>query len=377
MPVEPKSRFYPRVFALVTAAILALAVWKILQPFIGAILWSILVAFLLYPLNRRLRDALGGRRAGAAILLTLGFIVLLLGPALAVFVTFASQATALFKQLQATAGRYEIARPSDLLRIPLVHQFLQWAETVTPVSTEQVQAWLMSAATGLLQVLVAMSGVFVVEALGTLVSLIIMLFLLFFFLRDGEDMLDTALRLVPLDGERQGHLVLHLSAVTRAVVFGSLITAVVQGSLVGVAFALVGLPSFVVFGVLAMIAALVPLFGTALIWVPAAGVLAAQRRWGAAIFMVAWGIFAVSGSDNVVRPLFISGRAQISTLPVFLGLAGGLSAFGPIGMVLGPVIVALVLALVRFAEESRQPTVVVTGAEEPRDAPGSAAGADG
>jgi predicted PurR-regulated permease PerM len=148
-------------------------------------------------------------------------------------------------------------------------------------------------------------------------------------------------------------------------VFGSLITAIVQGTLVGVSFALVGLPSPVVFGVLAMLAALVPLFGTALIWVPATGLLVAQRRWGAAIFMLAWSIVVVSGSDNVVRPLFISGRAQISTLPVFLGLAGGLSAFGPIGIVLGPVIVALVLALLRFAEESRQPApVMAVGAAE-------------
>ena len=234
---------------------------------------------------------------------------------------------------------------------------------MTPVSAEQVQTWLLSAASALLQVLVATSGLFVVEALGTLVSLIVTLFLLFFFLRDGEGMLDTARSVVPLDAERQEHLVRHLSAVTRAVVFGSLITAVVQGALVGVAFKLAGLPSPVVFGVLAMVAALVPLFGTALVWVPAAGVLGAQGRWGAALFMVAWGVFVVAGSDNVVRPLFISGRAQISTLPVFLGLAGGLSAFGPIGMVLGPLIVALVLALLRFAEESRQPAVTVAGVD--------------
>lgn len=354
MPPEPESRFYPRVFALVAAAILAVAVWKILQPFIGAILWSILLAFLLWPINDGLRRALGGRRAGAAVLLTLGTIVLLLGPALAVGVAFANQATELFKRLQATAGHYQIARPSDLLRIPIVHRFLQWSETMTPVSAEQVQSWLTSAASTLLQVVVATSGLFVVEALGTLVSLVITLFLLFFFLRDGEEMVARATALIPLAAERQQHLLQHLSAVTRAVVFGSLVTAVVQGTLVGIAFALVGLPSPVVFGVLAMLAALVPLFGTALVWVPAAGVLAAQRRWGAAIFMVAWGLVVVSGSDNVVRPLFISGRAQISTLPVFLGLAGGLSAFGPIGMVLGPVIVALVLALMGFAEESRQ-----------------------
>jgi predicted PurR-regulated permease PerM len=364
MPSEPTSRFYPRVFALITAAILGGAVLKILEPFIGAILWSILLAFLLDPINRRLRGALGGRPAGAAILLTLGAIVLLLGPVLAISVAFANQAEDLFKRVQETAGRYQIARPSDLLQIPLVHQFLHWAETVTPVSAEQVQTWLLSAATALLQILVAMSGLFVVEALGTLVSLIITLFLLFFFLRDGEEMLDKARVLIPLDAERQGHLVRHLSAVTRAVVFGSLITAVVQGTLVGVAFALVGLPSPVVFGVLAMVAALVPLFGTALVWVPAAGALGVQGRWGAAIFMAAWGVFVVAGSDNVVRPLFISGRAQISTLPVFLGLAGGLSAFGPIGMVLGPVIVALVLALLRFAEESRQPLVTIAGADD-------------
>jgi predicted PurR-regulated permease PerM len=363
MASEHESPFYPRIFALVATAILGVAVWKILQPFIGAILWSILVAFLLYPLNRRFRITLGGRRAVAALVLTSGFVVLLLGPALAVTVTFVNQATALFKQLQATAGRYEIARPSDLLRIPFVHQFLQWAETMAPVSAEQVQTWLVSAVTALLQVAVASSGVFVVEALGSLVSLVIAVFLLFFFLRDGEQMVDTALALVPLDAERRTHLVDHLSAVTRAVVFGSLITAIVQGTLVGVAFSFVGLPSPVVFGVLAMLAALVPLFGTALIWVPAVGVLLAQRRWGAALFMLAWSIVVVSGSDNVVRPLFISGRARISTLPVFLGLAGGLSAFGPIGIVLGPVIVALVLALLRFAEESRQPAIAVAPAE--------------
>jgi predicted PurR-regulated permease PerM len=347
------GRFYPRVFGLIAAAFLSVAVFKMLQPFIGAILWSILLAFLLYPVNRRLADAFGGRRAAAALVLTIAVIALLLVPALLLAVAFTTQAADLFRQLQETAGHYQIARPSDLLRIPLVHQFLQWAETVAPVSAEQVRGWLVGVATGVLQFVVAISGVFVVETLGTLVSLLIALFLLFFFLRDGDEMVERALHLVPLEPARRGRLAEHLSAVTRAVVFGSLVTALVQGTLVGIGFALTRLPSPVVFGVLAMVAALVPLFGTALVWVPAVAVFLFQGRWGAAIFMTAWGILVVSGSENIVRPLFISGRAQISTLPVFLGLAGGLSAFGPIGMVLGPVIVALVLALLGFAEESR------------------------
>ena len=145
----------------------------------------------------------------------------------------------------------------------------------------------------------------------------------------------------------------HVAAVTRAVVFGSLLTALVQGVLVAIGFAIVGLPSPVVFGAVAALAALIPLIGTALVWVPAVGVLFLQGRWGAALVLAVWSVAVVSSADNVVRPLFISGRAQISTLPVFLGLLGGISAFGPIGLVVGPVVVALTLALLRFAEEAR------------------------
>jgi predicted PurR-regulated permease PerM len=350
---ELRSDFYPRVFGLVVATLLAIAVFKIIQPFIGAILWSILLAFLLFPVNRALRRALGGRRAASAMLLTLGAILVLIGPASFLAVAFTRQATDLFVRLQAAAGEYRGIQLSDLLRVPVVDRLIRWAESVAPVTADQIEAWFVNAAKTLLGLVVSSSGAVVVEALSTLVGLIVMLFLLFFFLRDGEEMVEKVLILIPMDAERQAHLIAHLSAVTRAVVFGSLVTALVQGTLVGLAFALARLPSPLVFGGLAAVASLVPLFGSALVWVPGAGALAFQGRWGAAIFVALWGLVVVTSADNFIRPFFISGRAQITTLPVFLGLAGGVSAFGPIGMVLGPVIVALVLALLRFAEESR------------------------
>jgi predicted PurR-regulated permease PerM len=319
------SVFYARVFGLVAAALLGIALFKIIEPFIGAILWSTLLAFLLFPVNRGLRRALRDRRALSAMLLTVGVILVLVGPASFLALAFTRQASDLVVRLQEAADKYHMARLSDLLRVPIIEQAVQWAESVTPVSAEQIEAWFMNAAKTLLALIVSSSGVVVVEALSTLVGLVMMLFLLFFFLRDGEDMVQRALGLVPMPPERQAHLIEHLSAVTRAVVFGAL----------------------------AIIAALVPLVGAALVWAPGAAVLAFQGRWGAAIFLVLWGSVVISMVDNIIRPLFISGRAQISTLPVFLGLIGGLSAFGPIGMVLGPVIVALALALFRFAEESR------------------------
>jgi len=147
-------------------------------------------------------------------------------------------------------------------------------------------------------------------------------------------------RLIPMRPARRGELVDHVAAVTRAVVFGSLLTRWCRGcwwasasrSWAAVAGGLRGDRR----GRLAD-----PVVGTALVWVPAVGVLFLQGRWVAALVLAVWSVAVVSSADNVVRPLFISGRAQISTLPVFLGLLGGVTAFGPIGLVVGPVVVAL------------------------------------
>ncbi len=347
------DRFYPRAFAVVTAALLAAALFVIVRPFLAAILWSMLIAFLLHPAQRALAARLRGRAALAAILLTLFTAVVLIAPGPLLAVAFASQARELFGRVQRMVAASGISGAGDLLEIPLVSRAIRWAEAVAPVSADQIQQWLMTGAQAMLQGLVALSGAFVVGALNALVGLAVTLFLLFFFLRDGDRMVATTVHLIPLALERRNDLMDHIAAVIRAVVFGSLLTAVVQGVLVAIGFRLAGLPSPVVFGAVAAVAALIPLFGTALVWVPAAAVLLLQGRWVAALFLVGWSVAVVSSADNVVRPLFISGRAQISTLPVFLGLLGGVSAFGPIGLVLGPVVLALTLALLRFAEESR------------------------
>jgi predicted PurR-regulated permease PerM len=347
------DRFYPRVFALVTAALLGWLLYQILRPFLDPILWSMLLAFLLFPVHRMLGARLRGRATLSALLLTVGSAVVLAAPLPLLAVAFARQAAELFGRLQRLVSASGVSGPGSVLELPIISQVLRWAEDYVPVDTDRLHDWLISAAQTFLQTLVALSGTFLVGALQVLVALAVMLFLLFFFLRDGEAMVVTAVRLIPMDPGRREQLVDHVGAVTRAVVFGSLLTALVQGLLVGVGFALVGLPSPVVFGALAALASLIPMIGTTLVWVPAVGVLLVQGRWAAALFLLAWSVAIVSSADNVVRPLFISGRAQISTLPVFVGLLGGVSAFGPIGLVVGPVLVALALALLRFAAESR------------------------
>ncbi len=350
---DSDRQFYLRVFWVAAAALLAIGLFEVLRPFVESIVWAALLAFLLKPLNDRLTRKLGGRRGVAALMLTVAGFLFVLAPIGMLAVVFGRQAADLIGRLQALAERYKVSQTSDLLNLPIVHRVLEWLNDFLPVDTTQLQAAAIDATKALLGLFVVTSGSLFASALGTLFNMLMTLFLIFFFLRDWDVMVAATSRLIPLDPRRKESLAGHIAAVTRGVALGSMVTAAVQGALVGIGFLLVGLPSVVVFGVLAAVAALLPVPGTAAVWVPAAIVLFAQGRMGAAVFMLLWGGLVVVGmSDSFIRPAFVSGQAEMSTLPVFLGLMGGIGAFGAVGIVLGPVLVAIALALLRFAAEA-------------------------
>jgi predicted PurR-regulated permease PerM len=351
MPSSPSS-FYPRVFASVTAVVLGYAVLLIIKPFLGPLLWAGLLAILLFPANRQLRTAFRDRRTAAAALLTLATALMLVVPSIFLGIVFGRQATDLVARLQASAAQHQIQNATDVLQLPEVDRVVQRVEAMLPVDADQIRTSVLAGSQRLVESVVSLGGSLFASVFGIVVSIILALFLFFFFVRDGERIIERAMTLVPLDERRKGRLLVHVGAVIQAVVLGSLVTAVAQGTLVGISFALVGLPSPIVFGVLSVGAALIPLVGTAIVWVPAALALGFGGHWGGALFMVVWSVAVVSTADNVIRPLFISRGTNLTTLPVFIGLIGGLSAFGTIGMFLGPVVVALVLALLEFAEEA-------------------------
>ncbi len=241
---------------------------------------------------------------------------------------------------------------SDLQQFPWIARVNDWLQTHANVSAEQLQSWLVSGTREVMQKAASWGGSLFLGALGSLLAFAIMLFLLFFFLRDGDSMLLRARRLIPLADDRKERLFTQLSAVTRAIVFGTTVTALLQGLLIGIGFAFAGLPSPVVFGVLAALLSLLPVGGSAFVWIPAAIWLFIDKRWGAGIFIFIWGCL-LGGVDQLLRPILISGRARVSALAVFIGVLGGIPAFGAIGVVAGPVVLCLVLALIEFAEESR------------------------
>lgn len=348
------SSFYTRTFAVATVLVLGMALYRLLEPFYSALVWALFIAFLLHPLHVRLAKRFGNRAQLSALVLTVATLVILVGPLTALTAAIASQAGDLLQLAQGTVTEHDFGSIRSITDIPGIGPLLEWARRTVGLSAPQIQDWAIEGARRLLQQLASMGGQVFLGAIGTVVSFTMTMFLLFFFIRDGERMVDTARVLIPMSSAHKAHLFAHVGAVIRAVVFGTGLTALLQGVLVGIAFALVGLPSPLVFGVVAALLALLPFGGTALVWGPALLVLAGQGRWGAATFLLVWGALLVGTIDNLLKPILVSSRAPVATLTVFIGVLGGIAAFGGAGLFLGPVLLALIIALVEFSAEVRR-----------------------
>ena len=265
-----RSGFYPRVFALVVAAVLGYALFLIFAPLALPMAWAAFLAFILYPLNVRLRRRLKGKSLAAGVLTLLAPIIILL-PLSAVSVEFVAQISVLLRRVAAICGRSSISSQfSDLQQFPLIARANAWLLAHAGISAEQVQSWLVSGTREVMQRAASMGGSFFLGALGSLLSFVDHVVAAVFFLRDGELLAARARRLIPLADERKERLFSQLSGVTRAIVFGTAITAMMQGVLIGIGFAIVGLPSPVVFGVLAALSRCCRWAARHSSWVPAA-----------------------------------------------------------------------------------------------------------
>jgi predicted PurR-regulated permease PerM len=351
--------FVTRVGLVILILAMLYLLWRIVAPVWQPLVWAMLIGGLLAPVNARLATRLGGRPRLASGLTTVAVVVLLLMPIVAIGGAVAAQAAQLLKRFEGSSRQLA---DLDLSNVPVLARPLQWFTDTTGVTLGQIEGWLLSGTRRLLETLASSGGSVMLGAIGTIVSFALMLFVLFFVLRDGPVFAQRLVAMLPIEPGLRQKLWRHLGDVTRAVFMGIGLTALAQGLLLGIGFAIARLPSPLVFGVLGALFALVPVVGTAIVWVPAVIWLAIQGETGYAIFMAAWGVVVVGSVDNFLRPILISGRVEVPTLAVFIGVMGGLSAFGFIGLFVGPIVLGLVVALFRFASEelASQPDAVET-----------------
>jgi predicted PurR-regulated permease PerM len=169
---------------------------------------------------------------------------------------------------------------------------------------------------------------------------------LFFLLRDRRLALQSLRELLPLSNREADVLLRRIRDTIHATVFGTVVVAIVQGTLGGLMFWLLGLPGALLWGVIMALLALIPVLGAFVVWVPAAIFLAVEGSWGKALLLTGWGTLVVGTIDNLLYPLLVGNKLRLHTLPVFFAIVGGLAVFGAAGVILGPVVLAVTLGLI-------------------------------
>ena len=227
---------------------------------------------------------------------------------------------------------------------------MSWVRENSSVTADQLQGWASEGLQSTLKGAASLSGSVALGIFGTLIAFFMMLFILFFFLRDGRTLVEHGIELIPVDPARRTRA-LQLPGRGDAcggVRLGDHRTGAGRDRRRG--FAIAGLPSPVVFGVLAVFASFLP-SGASIVLIPAILYFAFTGHWGKAIFLI--GVLATwCGAENVLRPILTARHAEVSTLALFIGAIGGAAAFGMLGLVLGPVLVSFVLYLARAARET-------------------------
>jgi len=313
-----------------------LALWVcylLVQPFMPALAWALALAIVAHPLHQMIIGRL--RWPNAAAVLTVAVIVVtLLAPAVLVTAQLGRQASATVQLIaeEAETGRLQ----QKLARNPRLAPIVRWlGETV---NTEELAG---RARHGL----ESRAGSLVSGTVWTAVQLLVTVFALFYFVRDRSAAVSTLRSLVPLSDAESRLVTSRVVDTVRATVFGSVVVAAVQGTLGGLMFWVLGLPSPLLWGAVMTVLALVPTLGTFLVWLPAAIFLAIQGSWVKAVILAAWGALAISLIDNFLYPTLVGNKLRMHTMPVFLAILGGLVVFGAAGLILGPVTLAVTLAL--------------------------------
>jgi len=352
-----------RAWFLIVLAVVTLAfVWLTLD-FIGPVFWAAVLAVIFNPLQRQLEPIVGGRKTQAALISLLLSDLVVFIPLVLLGVAVSQEALTLYKRIQ--DGSVDLQEYVTRLSPMLADLSIRMG-----IEPGSIQQRIYQAAGAAAQTIATQAVVVGQNVLSVVAKTALMLYLLFFFLRDGDNLLRVLGDAIPLGDSRQRTLFGRFASVTRATLKGSLLIGLVQGALGGLLFLVLGLRAPVFWGVIMAMLSLIPLVGPAVVWGPAAIFLIVTGSITKGIILAAGGALVVGTADNILRPLLVGRETRMPDYMVLLSTLGGLSVFGPAGFVAGPVLAALFLSVWdMFAREHRAAGLVSTEPPAPVEEP--------
>ena len=330
-----------RAFFLGLLLLVSVAFLWLIGPFFKPIFWAVVLATLFYPTFQWWEHRLGGHAIGASVTTIATIVLIVIVPLFLVGLIVATEAASVYQQL----ANGQIALP---LTAHEVRDMLPAAADLLErfgLSLKDLQARFSSTALSISQFLATNLVAFGQNALRGTALFFLMLYLLFFFLRDGDELLEQIIGVLPIGDARERRLFRKFAEVSRATIKGTIVIGLVQGVLGGFIFWILGIEAAALWGVVMAVLSFLPAVGAGIVWVPAATLLIATGRVWEGIVLLVFGTVIIGLADNVLRPLLVGRDTQMPDYLVLVTTLGGLALFGLSGVVIGPIIGALFMTV--------------------------------
>ncbi|MAT49733.1 MAG: AI-2E family transporter [Porticoccaceae bacterium] len=360
-----------RAFILLLVTISALFFFLI-KPFFASVFWACAIALVFYPVQQRLIRRWAHRPNLSALATLFICIVVVVIPVLLILTSFVQEAAGLYQRI--SSGELKPESLLDHVRdaLPAVNALLDRFGLDLDSLKEQAASGAVAASRFIAKNAVSLGQ----STFQFFLNLVLMLYLMFFLLRDGSALVDKLTHALPFGDERERLMFSKFAEVTRATIKGNLVVAMVQGALGGIIFWLLGIPGPILWGVVMAVLSLIPAVGAGLIWLPAAIFLFATGDTVEAIILVLYGVLVIGLADNVLRPILVGRDTKLPDWLVLLSTLGGLVLFGINGFVIGPVIAALFVVVWQiFSRDFNHATRIIAEPESfatPEDGAGEA-----
>ena len=313
--------------------------YLILQPFLDILIIAIVLASLFYPIQTYLNHLLGGRSslAALAIVFVITFVI-----ALPVFLFTASLVKQGVESVNQITAWVNAGNIQKIMQHPSVDAVMDWLHEKLPfldMGKLDLPGTVLQLTKNTGQLVLSKGAVFLGNVATIVSRFFIMIFIVFFLVRDGEAMVSRARYFSPLRKDQEDRILDGVRAVARSVLLGTGVTAICQGLVGGIGLSLVGIPGLF-WGTVMGFSSLIPIVGTALVWIPAAGYLVLLGKTTSALFLALWCIILVGSIDNFLRPFLMRGEGGLSPFYIFLAIVGGVQYFGLLGILYGPLILS-------------------------------------
>jgi predicted PurR-regulated permease PerM len=331
---------FPHIFFLLLVLLVSAAFIGLIGEFLMGIFWAVVLAIIFYKTFDRLKLRFNGRENLAAFLTLIFIILIVIIPVLIIGSSVVSESIYYFGKVESKEIQLQETIDSIRNSIPIDEAFLE----KYGISLDKLKDTANDFAANASKVIASQALKFTQNIFSFFLQASIMLYVLYFFLRDGKQIIDGIIWVLPIGDEKERALIKRFESVARATVKGSLLVAILQGTIGGLLFLAVGIPAAMLWGVIMIFLSLLPI-GSTIVWLPAAIILFFQGAVAKAVIIILVGSLVIGLADNILRPRLVGQDTKMPDYLILISTLGGISWFGLSGFVIGPVIAALFLTV--------------------------------